>query len=179
MNRYYISGFPPKDTDNTKVILYDNDTFGTNTALKLAEPLPCENGVVKGKLNKKWKGNTLQLVFISRQYTHQNIEIKRQQLGFYHTIRLKEETNSSLTITHKWPVNSENWYKKSLELTLVAYRQAKHTNYIIKIIYWILTLGSPIFGFFSGGYIGLLLGVIITIITLFLSKYADGRVKGI
>ena len=99
MNRYYISGLPPYGTDNTIVVLYDNDTFNSDNTLKLAEPTPNKDGVIHGSIDREWKGNTLQLVFISTQYTHQNIEIKRQELGFYHTIRLKEETNSNLSIT--------------------------------------------------------------------------------
>jgi len=179
LNKYYISGFPPHGSDDTKIVLFDNDTFGSQNALRLAEPIQDINGVIQGSLDAIWRGNTLQLVLLSKEYTHQNIEIKRQNLGFYHTIRLKEETNSNLPTTHKWPVQSEEWYKKSIKLSLEAYRKAKHTNLISKILYWTLTIGSPILGLFLGGSFGFAAGIIVTSIIILLNKYADGSTKGI
>ncbi len=178
INYYFISGFPPEGTDDGLIVLYDSATFNTNGAIKLAEPTPAKDGVVKGFLESKWNGDSIEVVFISSQYVHQNVEIKREALGFYHTMRLKEERNADLSFTHKWPINSEEWYKKSHQRTLNAYRQAKHKNMVLKILYWFLTIGSPIFGYFVGGMIGLMMGLGITIITIGLSGYASGKLKG-
>jgi len=178
MNYFFISGFPPKGMNDGLIVIYDSVTFNTKDAVKLVEPTPAEDGVVHGFFDKKWSGDSIELVFISKQYVHQNVEIKRRRLGFYHTIRMKEQTNSNLPVTHKWPVNSKEWYKKSHQLTLDAYRHAKFKNVFLKIFYWVLTIGAPILGFFLGGMAGLIVGAVVTVITISLSGFASGKLKG-
>jgi hypothetical protein len=179
MNKYFISGFPPEGSDDCIVVIYDNATFNSPDAVRLAEPLPDENGVVSGELPKSWNGSEIQIVFISKQYAHENVYLERANLGFYHTFLIRKETNSDLPLTHKWPVEPAIWHKSSQKLTMHAYRQAKYKNILSKVVYWTLTIGSPILGLALGGPIGVVIGFIITFAVIWLGKYANGEEKGI
>jgi len=179
MNRYFISGFPPKGSDNCTIVIFDNATFNSPNALRIAEPSPDDNGVVSGEFSKSWNGSKIQIVFLSKQYVHENVSLEKTSLGFYHTMLIEKETNSDLPLTHKWPVEPKIWHKSSQNLTMHAYRQAKFKNVLSKSVYWTLTLGSPILGLALGGPIGVVIGFIITIIVVWLGKYANGEEKGI
>lgn len=179
MNKYFISGFPPKGTDDCKIVIFDNATFNSLDAEKLAEPSPDENGVVSGEFSKAWNGSEIQIVFLSTQYVHESVSLEQTNLGFYHTMLIEKETNSNLPFTHKWPVEPKAWYKSSQKLTMHAYRQAKFKNILSKVIYWVLTIGSPILGLVLGGPIGVVIGFAITAAVVWLGKYANGEEKGI
>jgi hypothetical protein len=179
MNKYFISGFPPEVSDDCIIEIFDNATFNSPDALKLAKPSPDEHGVVSGELPKSWSGSEIQIVFISLQYEHENVSLKRTSLGFYHTMVIKKETNSDLPFTHKWPVEPSTWHKSSQQLTMHAYRHAKFKNMCSKVVYWTLTIGSPVLGLILGGLIGVVIGFVITVAVVWLGKYASGEEKGI
>ncbi|MCP3673069.1 MAG: hypothetical protein GY829_01170 [Gammaproteobacteria bacterium] len=178
MNSYHISGFPPEGTDDCKVIIFDNTTFNSPDAVKLAEPSPDKNGVVSGRLPRKWKGTEIQIVFISSQYVHENVCVKKTGLGFFHTMIIEKETNSDLdVIKHKWPVEPVSWNKTSQKLTMQAYRKARYKNYIFKFLYSVATITSCFVGYYIANLPGLLIGCSLVIFTIFISNYASGHEK--
>jgi hypothetical protein len=161
------------------VILFDNATFNSPDAIQLAKQVPDKDGVVSGEFPKSWKGSEIQVAFISDQYVHEYICLERTSLGFYHTMRIQKEENLGFPVTHKWPVEPGSWHESSQKLTLNAYRRAKYKNILSKVVYWMLTIGAPLLGLALGGVVGVLIGFVITIITVWLGKYATGEEKGI
>lgn len=179
MKQIYIAGFPPEGSDDTKILIFDSDTFNTNDAIKLAEGIPNENGIFMRDLPKTYKGNKVMFVMLSKKYVHINEVLQVESLGVFHTIKLRKETNSDLPLTHKWPVEPNAWYKKSQEFMRKQYRHAKYKNYMLTFVSAVATIGACFIGWWIAGIIGLAIGCILAIVVILLTDYSTGLKKGI
>ncbi len=179
MKLAHIFGFPPKDSGNTIVALYDEETYDSSEALRLVSGKPDQNGVFSCKLPKDYRGKKVRLVALPDEYVEISETLFISPLGLYHTVKLKKEENTNLPTTHQWSVNTETWYIQSQERMRNMFREAKHKNMISKGISSIVIIGACFVGWWVAGILGLILGCALTILAIYLSDYASGQRKGI
>jgi len=173
----HINGLPPAETSDTKVVVFDNRTFGSSAAIRLWEGKPDKNGCANFKLPKKYKNKVIHLVIHNKYFEHLGEKLTVSQLGLYHTVKL------NICILHDrvepLPIDPNKAYLQGQEIMRSIYRKAKHRNYFMALMFFITTVGATFAGWFIADITGLFLGSLLAIISLKLGAYAIGYEKGI
>ncbi|WP_027269363.1 hypothetical protein [Leptolyngbya sp. PCC 6406] len=104
-------------------------------------------------------------------------DIKIDPLGIFHV------ANPVLDISY---VNDQGEYQTPKNLLNPStstkqmaniYRAARHRNHVFQAIQWTIILGSPFLGLLVVGWIGVVVGLTISLASYFLSPYSDGIKK--
>lgn len=178
MIKVNIYGLPPNNLSDTKVVIFDERTFNSSKAKRLFQGNPDENGKVTCEISKEYIGKKIRLVAMPKLFEYIGEVLEVSPLGVFHTVSLVRDLGL-YSGTEKLPVEPISWRKDSQEKMRLDYRAAEHKNPLSKSIYWILTIGSPIAGLLIAGSIGVVIGFVITILTVSLGKYASGQEHGI
>jgi len=178
MPKVHIYGLPPENLVHTKVVLFDERTFNSANARRLFEGTPDEHGRVTCEIAEEYIGKKVRLVAMPKMFEYIGEPLEVPPLGVFHTVSLARDMGL-YSGTEQLPVEPASWRRDAQEQMRRDFRAAKHKNYLSKSIYWVLTIGSPIAGFFFAGPIGVVIGVAISVVTIFLGKYASGQEYGI
>ena len=178
MPNIHIYGLPPINVLDTRVELFDEQTFNSDKAIKLYKGAPDEKGMVNCNIDEKYIENGIRLVTKSEMFEEIIETLKVPTIGVFHTVSLTRDLEL-YSVTDKLPIEIISWERDAQEQMKQDYRDAKYKNYISKTIYWLLIVGSPILGLFVAGIPGIVIGVLITIVTIALDKYASGHKHGI
>jgi len=79
---------------------------------------------------------------------------------------------------HQTPENLLNPSASAKQMAII-YRDARHKNPFFQKAQLIIVLGSPFLGLLFGGWLGVIIGLAISLISYFLSPYSDGIKKGV
>ena len=174
-----IYGLPPKDKDDTKVFIYDYETYGTENAIELFQGTPDELGRLFCEIPKEYLNKKIKLLVIPDRFSHISEVLDVTPLGVFHTVSLTRDMGGKYGLHEQLPVEPTSWRQKAQNEMKIDFRNAKYKNKYSKTVYWVLTAISPFIGLILGGVVGLVLGVVVTVILLFIGSYAFGYKKGI
>lgn len=178
MPKACIYGLPPGNLTDTKVVLFDERTFGTAGAKRLFEGHPDNDGRVTCEIPKEYIGKKVRLVAMPKMFEYIGEPLDVSALGVFHTVTLSRDMGL-YSGAETLPIEPTSWHRSAQDKMRTDYRAAKHKNYFSRIAYWTLTIGSPIAGLAFAGATGVAVGFVITAATIFLGRYASGHNHGI
>lgn len=171
-----IYGFPSCNVEETIVQIFDNETFGTSNAISLFRGNPDKEGNVYCKIPLESSGTKIRLVGITKTYVEVAEIIDATRIGVYHSVKLKEQSNSD-----KWNTRNDSrlLYVKAQEQMKKDYRNARYKNDGAVGLYIVLLLLSLGLGYFISPALGVSISIIVIIVTHIIGKYASGHEEGI
>ena len=171
-----VYGLPPGNNPDTKVWLYDEQTYCTNEAILLYEGKPDHDGIVECVVPNKYK--KIRFLAMPDMLNQISEPLKATSLGIFHTVKLSLDMGIC-SGTEKMPFNLAELHRSSQEKMRKDYRNTKHKNWLFKGVSALATITAAFIGWYIAGILGLVVGCVLTIVVIFLGDYASGHKKGI
>lgn len=174
MPTVHIDGFLPDDT-STLIHLYDAATFGTSAPRVLWAGSPDRTGSVRCKLGRSMVGESIQLVAVGGKAKYYGARLPVSRLGVFHTANLELDRvlhNGQNPFTTEFRCAAE-------ERVLASHREARYKNYLLSVVFAVATIFSVYVGLVIPGILGLAVGALLTLTSLFLGNYASGWSRGV
>jgi len=141
-----------------------------------------EKGVVETFIDKRFVGKKVKLVVRDIGFKYFSVDIIIDKIGLFYPIKLERDyivdknlvkkKHGSLETWQNW--DSEGRYNEARMEVQKLVRKVRQKNLVAEVITISILLGSPFLGFFLVGWIGVIIGLGLGLISHFLTPKALG-----
>lgn len=180
--KIYINGLRKGNGKGSTIAIFDLSQEKGSKKREIVNALSNEKGVVETFIDKRFAGKRVELVARDIGFKYFNIEIVIDKIGLFYPVKLEKDHIVDKNLIKKKHGNLKTWenwdseynYNEAREEVQKLVRKVRQKNLIAELITISILLGSPFLGLILIGWIGIIIGLVLGLISHFLTPKALG-----